>query len=46
MDPTTASWSLADDGTWTRHHLDSSGAPLHDIQDLLVRARQARAANA
>ncbi|MGO9503602.1 MAG: RNA degradosome polyphosphate kinase [Streptosporangiaceae bacterium] len=46
MDPSTASWWLAGDGTWTRHHLEASGAPLHDIQDLLVRARQARAANA
>ena len=46
MDPSTASWWLAADGKWARHHLDSSGAPLNDIQDLLVRARQARAANA
>jgi polyphosphate kinase len=42
MDPDTASWWLAGDGTWTRHHLDASGAPLNDLQDLLIRARQGR----
>jgi polyphosphate kinase len=42
MAPTTASWWLAGDGTWTRHHLDSSGAPLNDIQDLLIRGRLSR----
>ena len=40
MDPGTASWWLAGDGTWTRHHLDPSGAPLTDIQDLLIRSRR------
>jgi polyphosphate kinase len=39
MDPKTASWWLNGDGTWTRHHLDSSGAPLADIQELLIRSR-------
>ncbi len=39
MDPNTASWWLAGDGTWTRHHLDSSGEPLIDIQELLIRSR-------
>jgi polyphosphate kinase len=39
MDSNTASWWLAGDGTWTRHHLDSSGAPLIDIQELLIRTR-------
>ena len=34
MDAGTASWWLAADGTWTRHHLDASGAPLNDLQDL------------
>jgi polyphosphate kinase len=42
MDPDTASWWLAGDGTWTRHHLAASGAPLNDLQDLLIRARQGR----
>jgi polyphosphate kinase len=38
MDPATASWWLDGEGAWTRHHLDSSGAPLNDIQDLLVKS--------
>jgi polyphosphate kinase len=40
MDETTASWWLGADGTWTRHHLDSSGRPLRDLQQhLLVSTR-------
>jgi polyphosphate kinase len=39
MDPKTASWWLAGDGTWTRHHLDADGEPLVDIQELLIRTR-------
>jgi polyphosphate kinase len=46
MDDTTASWWLDSDGTWTRHHLDASGAPLDDIQEYLIRTRQGRAADA
>jgi len=45
MDETTSSWWLAADGTWTRHHLDASGAPLNDIQEYLIRTRQSRAAD-
>jgi polyphosphate kinase len=45
MDGTTASWWLGPDGTWTRHHLDASGAPLNDIQEYLIRTRQGRAAD-
>ncbi len=45
MDDTTASWWLAPDGTWTRHHLDASGAPLNDIQEYLIRTRQGRTAD-
>ncbi len=45
MDDTTASWWLGPDGTWTRHHLDASGAPLLDIQEYLIRSRQGRAAD-
>jgi polyphosphate kinase len=33
----TASWWLAADGTWTRHHLDESGEPLADLQTTLIR---------
>jgi polyphosphate kinase len=36
MDETTASWWLADDGTWTWHHLDASGRPLRDLQQYLL----------
>ncbi len=43
MDETTSSWWLDSDGTWTRHHLDASGAPLNDIQEYLIRTRQGRA---
>ncbi len=46
MNPATASWWLGGDGTWVRHNLDESGAPLDDIQDLLVRARHGRGADA
>jgi polyphosphate kinase len=42
MNPRIASWWLAADGTWTRHHLDESGAPLTDIQELLIRTRRVR----
>ncbi len=46
MSPRTASWWLAEDGIWTRYHLDSDGAPLTDIQDLLIRSRRSRSADA
>ena len=46
MDPGTSSWWLAGDGTWTRHHKDAGGQPLNDLQDMLIRARQGRAADA
>ncbi|HET9898041.1 MAG TPA: RNA degradosome polyphosphate kinase [Streptosporangiaceae bacterium] len=45
MDSGVASWWLGPDGTWTRHHLDESGAPLMDLQDHLIRFRQNRAAD-
>jgi polyphosphate kinase len=41
MDEATASWRLAGDGTWTRHHLDASGRPLRDLQQHLL-ARHAQ----
>ncbi len=46
MDPRIASWWLSRDGTWTRHHLDASGAPLTDVQDLLIKTRRGRGADA
>ncbi len=39
MDPGTASWWLGPDGTWSRHYLDDSGAPLLDVQDQQIRTR-------
>src|SRR6266516_4098988 len=42
MDETTASWWLAGDGTWTRHHLDSSGQPLRDLQQHLLASMRGR----
>jgi polyphosphate kinase len=46
MDPGVASWWLDPDGSWTRHHVDSSGAPLTDLQEHLIRFRQSRAVEA
>ena len=43
MDETTASWWLDGDGTWTRHHLDSSGRPLRDLQQYLLASTRGRA---
>jgi polyphosphate kinase len=40
MSDTTASWWLCPDGTWTRHHLDTDGAPLRDLQAYLVQIRR------
>jgi polyphosphate kinase len=45
MDEGTATWWLAGDGTWTRHHLDSSGKPLRDLQQHLIRGLRGRAAD-
>jgi polyphosphate kinase len=45
MDEGTASWWLAADGTWTRHHLDDAGAPLTDIQEYLILTRNNRSAD-
>ncbi|MFK3669758.1 RNA degradosome polyphosphate kinase [Leifsonia aquatica] len=36
FDGRTASWSLAEDGDWTRHHLDADGKPLIDLQNKLM----------
>ena len=42
MDDETASWWLAGDGTWTRHHLDEAGQPLLDLQEYLIATRNTR----
>jgi polyphosphate kinase len=46
MDETTASWWLDGDGTWTRHHQDSSGQPLRDLQQHLLASTRGRAVDA
>jgi polyphosphate kinase len=43
MDETTASWWLDGDGTWARHHQDSSGQPLRDLQQHLLARTRGRA---
>ncbi len=43
MDDATASWHLAGDGTWQRHHRGADGTPLRDLQEYLI-ARQRRRA--
>jgi polyphosphate kinase len=35
FDERTAAWTLAEDGVWTRRHLDENGAPLTDLQTKL-----------
>ncbi|MCU1413608.1 MAG: degradosome polyphosphate kinase [Microbacteriaceae bacterium] len=37
MSEDTASWSLADDGHWTRHATSADGSPLQDEQNVLMR---------
>jgi polyphosphate kinase len=45
MDEGTATWWLADDGTWTRHHRDAAGNPLRDLQQYLIDRLRGRAAD-
>jgi polyphosphate kinase len=45
MDEGTATWWLAGDGTWTRHHLDAAGKPLRDLQQHLIRGLRGRVAD-
>jgi polyphosphate kinase len=42
MDENTSSWWLGADGTWVRHHLDSDGKPLLDLQQYLIQTRRVR----
>jgi polyphosphate kinase len=42
MDESTSSWWLDADGTWVRHHLDSDGKPLRDLQQYLIQTRRVR----
>ena len=42
MAETTASWWLGPDGSWSRRHLDTHGAPLADLQDTHMAGISAR----
>ncbi|SEF10131.1 RNA degradosome polyphosphate kinase [Jiangella alba] len=42
FDPGTASWHLRPDGTWDRVHTDPDGAPLSDMQQVLIERKQRR----
>lgn len=42
MDDGTASWWLDRTGTWTRHHRDTQGRPLRDLQETLIERQQRR----
>jgi polyphosphate kinase len=46
MDENTASWWLAGDGSWARHHLDSSDQPLLDLQQHLLANLRSRSLDA
>jgi polyphosphate kinase len=39
MDEGVASWHLDGAGVWTRHHRDSMGEPLRDLQDHIISTR-------
>jgi polyphosphate kinase len=45
MDESTATWWLDAEGTWTRHHLDTAGKPLRDLQQYLIDNLRSRAAD-
>ncbi len=42
MSTTTASWQLQPDGEWMRHHRDSHGRPLADLQNVVMNGIIAR----
>jgi polyphosphate kinase len=44
FDDRTSSWWLTPTGEWERHHLDGSGAPLRDLQDVLITTKRRRRA--
>jgi polyphosphate kinase len=39
MDDGTSSWHLGADGSWTRHHRDTDGRPLVDLQSWVAEHR-------
>jgi polyphosphate kinase len=46
MDEGVASWRLAGDGVWTRHHRDADGSPLLDLQQHLIQNLRGRGGDA
>ncbi|MFI0717195.1 RNA degradosome polyphosphate kinase [Streptomyces inhibens] len=42
MSDSTSSWHLGPDGDWTRHAVDADGAPLRNVQEMLIDARRRR----
>jgi polyphosphate kinase len=42
MSDRTSSWHLGADGAWTRQHRSKTGAPLADLQDVVMREVSAR----
>jgi polyphosphate kinase len=42
FDDTTASWWLQPSGEWERHAFDTEGAPLRDMQDVLIQTKRRR----
>ena len=42
FDDGTSSWWLSSSGEWVRHHVDDDGAPLRDLQEILITTRRRR----
>jgi polyphosphate kinase len=42
FDEGTASWWLQPSGEWERRAFDSEGAPLRDMQDVLIQSKRRR----
>jgi polyphosphate kinase len=42
FDDRTSSWWLSSSGEWVRHHVDDDGAPLRDLQEVLITTRRRR----
>jgi polyphosphate kinase len=44
FDDRTSSWWLTSSGEWERHHIDPSGIPKRDLQDVLIATKRRRRA--
>jgi polyphosphate kinase len=42
FDEGTASWRLQSTGEWERHAFDAEGAPLRDMQEVLIQSKRRR----